>query len=166
MRFKYCPKCGKKLSLKELGDEGEMPYCISCEEPYMDSFNTCVIVTIINGDKIALVKQDRISETNWILVAGYVKEGETAEETVSREVEEETGISVKDCKYISSYFHENGDNLMLGFIASVVDDEFSTSSEIDDIKWFKIEESEKFMKKGSIAHQHFCKVRNYLNKLD
>jgi len=162
MKFKYCPICGNKLSLKELGDEGKIPYCNSCEQPYFDSFNTCVIVTMINGDKIALVKQDRISKRHWILIAGYMVEGETAEQTVLREVEEETGISVNECKYISSYFHERGDNLMLGFIAFVSDDEFSISSEIDEIKWFDIKDTEKYLKDGSIAYQHFCKVRNHL----
>lgn len=27
MRFQYCPHCGKKAELKEIGDEGLIPYC-------------------------------------------------------------------------------------------------------------------------------------------
>ncbi|MFW6040723.1 MAG: NUDIX domain-containing protein [Thermoplasmatota archaeon] len=163
MRFKYCPECGNELVSKEIGDEGEIPYCSVCDEIYFDSFNTCVIVTVINDDKIALVKQYRLSKNYWILIAGYVNEGETAEETVIREVWEEITIPVIECKYISSYFHDRVDNLMLGFVAFVEEDRFSTSNELDDIRWFKIDEAEEYLKEGSIAHEHFCNVKDYLN---
>ena len=166
MKCKYCPKCGKELELKEIGDEGNMPYCPSCDVPYFNIFNTCVIVTVINDDKIALVKQYRLTEKYWILIAGYINEGETAEETVKREVQEETGVPVKDCKYISSYFHKRGYNLMLGFIAFVDDEKFSTSREIDEIRWFKIEEAEDHLKEGTIAYEHFCNMKGYLKKQD
>lgn len=164
MRFKYCPVCGKELKLKKIGDEGKIPYCTSCDTPHFEMFNTCVIVTVINDDNIALVKQYRLTEKYWILIAGYINEGETAEETVKREVEEETGLIVDDCEYISSYFHKQGDNLMLGFIAFVGEQEFSISSEIDEIRWFTIEEAENYLKEGTIAHDHFCKVKEYLKK--
>ncbi len=166
MRFKYCPVCGKELILKELGDEGKIPYCTSCEEPYFNVFNTCVIITVIRDDEIVLVKQYRLTKKYWILIAGYINEGETVEETVKREVEEETGLSVKDCKYISSYFHKRGDNLMLGFIAFVDEDEVSTSNEIDEISWFKMDEAEEHLKEGTIAHDHFCNVKEHLKKQD
>ena len=158
--------CGKELELKEVGDEGKIPYCSTCDTHYFDFFNTCVIVTVIKDNKIALVKQYRLSEKYWILIAGYINEGENAEETVKREVEEETGLPVKDCKYISSYFHRGGDNLMLGFIAFVGEEKFSTSSEIDEISWFKIEEAENHLKEDTIAHEHFCNVEGYLKKQD
>ena len=166
MRFKYCPDCGKELESKEMRDEGKTRYCSSCDKPLFNIFNTCVIVTVIDDDKIALVKQYRLTEKYWILIAGYITEGETAEETVKREVEEETGLSVNDCKYISSYFHQRGDNLMLGFIAFVDEDEVSTSNEIDEISWFKMDEAEEHLKEGTIAHDHFCNVKEHLKKQD
>lgn len=36
MRFTYCPDCGKKLIMKEIGDEGEIPYCDGCKKPLLD----------------------------------------------------------------------------------------------------------------------------------
>ena len=30
MTFDFCPKCGEKLVLKPIGDEGEVPFCESC----------------------------------------------------------------------------------------------------------------------------------------
>ena len=36
MRFAYCPHCGTKAILKEIGDEGLMPYCDQCQIPLWD----------------------------------------------------------------------------------------------------------------------------------
>ena len=30
MKFTYCPDCGDKLVPKTLGDEGDVPFCESC----------------------------------------------------------------------------------------------------------------------------------------
>lgn len=33
MHFTYCPHCGTKLTGKEIGDEGIIPYCEKCSVP-------------------------------------------------------------------------------------------------------------------------------------
>lgn len=33
MRFTYCPYCGEKLTKKEIGDEGLVPFCEKCNVP-------------------------------------------------------------------------------------------------------------------------------------
>lgn len=166
MGFKFCTKCGEKLGEKEVGDEGILPYCYACEKPYFDIFNICVLVAIIKNNKIALLKQDYVSTTNWGLVAGYIKKGENAEETLVREVEEETGLKVNEYTYISSYFHDKSKNLMLGFIAYVDDGDFSISKEVDNIKWFTVKEAESFMRDGSTAQKHFRNVKKYLKDIE
>lgn len=39
MRFQYCPHCGKKSEMKEIGDEGLIPYCAQCKLPLWDILN-------------------------------------------------------------------------------------------------------------------------------
>ena len=57
-------------------------------------------------DHIVLIKQYGGEE--YLLVAGYVNQGESAEETVVREIKEELGMSVKKLKYNKSeYFPQN-----------------------------------------------------------
>ena len=53
MHFEYCPYCGRKLELKEIGDEGMLPYCVQCETPLWDMFTTSVICE----DRIMYPKQ-------------------------------------------------------------------------------------------------------------
>jgi NAD+ diphosphatase len=75
MKFKFCPICGRELIPKEIGDEGLLPYCEKCRKPYFDWIGQAVIVAVVNEfDEVALLRQDYVSKTNWILVAGYIKE--------------------------------------------------------------------------------------------
>ena len=51
MRYSYCPKCGKKLIEKEIGDEGLVPFCEVCSVPWWDTFQTCMITAVTNEKK-------------------------------------------------------------------------------------------------------------------
>lgn len=50
MRFTYCPHCGDKLIHKEIGDEGLIPYCASCEVLLWDMFTTSIIAAVVNEE--------------------------------------------------------------------------------------------------------------------
>ena len=93
MHFNYCPHCGKRLIEKEIGDEGLIPFCDNCNIPLWDMFTTSIIAAVINkNNEIALLKQNYVSETKYVLVAGIMKLGESAEESAIREIKEELGI--------------------------------------------------------------------------
>ena len=104
MHFRFCPFCGKQLIDKEIGDEGKIPFCENCSIPLWDMFTTSVIVAVINEyDEIALLRQNYVSTTKYVCVAGIMKLGESAEETVAREVFEELGQTVESIQYVHSY---------------------------------------------------------------
>ena len=93
MKFLHCPYCGEKLIQMSIGDEGLMPFCNSCDKPIFDMFYTCTITLVVNElGEVALIKQGYVSQTNYVLIAGYIKSGESAELTAFREVEEEIGL--------------------------------------------------------------------------
>ena len=104
MHFTYCPYCGSKAIQKEIGDEGKIPYCTQCEIPLWDMFITSIICAVVNEQKeIALLRQNYVSQTHFVCLAGVIKMGETAEETVRREVKEEIGLDVEWLEYIETY---------------------------------------------------------------
>ncbi|MBQ8569006.1 MAG: NUDIX domain-containing protein [Oscillospiraceae bacterium] len=156
MKFTYCPDCSEKLSLKEIGDEGLVPFCEKCGRPWFSFSYPCVIclVTDETGENVALIKQSYVSD-NYICVAGYVKEGENLEYTAKREVSEETGLEVVSVRYVKSRYYEKRDNLMCGFVCTVKKGNFDISSEVDSASWFTLDEAEKRLRKGSIAWQLF-----------
>ena len=154
MRFTYCPHCGNKLGKKEIGDEGLIPYCSCCEVPLWDMFTTCIIAAVVNEhNEIALIRQNYVSETSYVCVAGIMKMGESAEETAAREIKEEIGQTVKSLEYIASYPYEKKEMLMLGYKAVVEKSEFILSGEVDSAEWVKIDSALELLREGSIAWQ-------------
>lgn len=151
MTFSYCPQCGEKLSMKEIGDEGLVPFCEKCSRPFFPFSYPCVLCLVTDGaGNFLLIKQGYVSE-NHVCVAGYIKQGETVEAAAAREVAEETGLAVKSVRYISSWHHKRGDNLMLGFAAYVERGEISLSGEVDSAGWFSADASRELLKNSSVA---------------
>lgn len=154
MKFIYCPHCGNKLIKKEIGDEGMMPFCEMCSVPLWDMFSTCVIVAVVNEmDEVALIKQSYVTTKSYVCVAGYMKMGESAEESAIREVKEELGLDVEKLEFVNSYPYKEKEMLMLGFKAKVKKAEFICSGEVDTAKWFKFEDALENIREGKIAWQ-------------
>ena len=105
---------------KEIGDEGLIPYCDSCRVPLWDMFTTCIIRAVVSEyEEIALLRQNYVSTIDHVCMAGVMKLGGSAEETVRREVKEEIGLDVETLEFIQSYPYEKKEMLMLGFHATV-----------------------------------------------
>lgn len=154
MHFTFCPHCGKKLIRKEIGDEGMIPFCEDCNIPLWDMFSTCVIAAVVNEcGEIALLRQNYVSTTKYVCVAGIMKLGESAEETVIREVKEEIGQDVEELEFVSSYPYEKKEMLMLGYKAFVKKQDFKLSVEVDSVEWVKFENALSLLREGSIAWQ-------------
>lgn len=154
MRFTYCPHCGTKLIHKEVGDEGMVPYCEKCRVPLWDMFTTSIIAAVVNEyNEVALLRQSYVSATKYVCIAGIMKIGESAEDTVIREVFEEIGQKVEKLKFISSYPYEKKEMLMLGYKAFVKKQDFKLSGEVDAAEWVKYENALSFLREGSIGWQ-------------
>lgn len=120
MHFTYCPHCGSRLVKKEIGDEGLIPFCETCSVPLWDMFTTSIIAAVVNEQKeVALLRQDYVSTASHVCVAGIMKMGESAEDTVVREVKEELGLDVEELNFVKSYPFEKKEMLMLGYRARV-----------------------------------------------
>ena len=152
MRFTYCPHCGTKLISKEIGDEGMIPFCENCNIPLWDMFTTSIIAAVVNEyNEIALLRQNYVSATHYVCVAGIMKIGESAEDTVIREVREEIGQKVEKLEFIRSYPYEKKEMLMLGYKATVKKQDFKLSGEVDSAEWVKYENALSLLREGSIA---------------
>lgn len=154
MRFSYCPHCGTKTILKEIGDEGMIPFCETCSVPLWDMFTTSIIAAVVNEfDEVALLRQNYVSTTKYVCVAGIMKLGESAEETVVREVKEEIGQDVIELSFVRSYPYDKKEMLMLGYKAVVKKQEFRLSGEVDSVEWVPFDQALSKLREGSIAWQ-------------
>lgn len=139
MKFNYCPICGGKLEERYSWDEGEVPYCPKDDIFFFDTPKPCIIVAVIKDDNILLLKQSYIYKNSKVLLSGYVTNGETVEETVHREVLEESGLKVKGLKYLGSQYVSKKEIIMLTFMAKYDGGEIKKSSEVEFVNWSKLE---------------------------
>ena len=159
MKFVFCPLCGSKLTTKQVGDEGEIPFCGNCGRPWFSFSYPCVICLLTDGEgRFALIKQTYATK-NYVCVAGFIKEQETAEQTAIREVREETGLEVLKLRYVNSYFYPKHDNLMLGYVCTVKPGEFKLSGEVERAGWFRLEEARELLSHGTVGKDL---LRDYL----
>ena len=158
MRFEYCPNCGTKNVPREIGDEGMIPYCENCKRPWFDMFSTCVLNVVMNeDDEVLLIRQSYGDTAKFVGVAGFMKVGETPEQSAVREVLEETGLNAVRTAYIDSAFYDGRDQLMLGMLTRVRKADTSISGELLEAKWFSIDEAIDTVREGSII-QRFIKA--------
>ena len=111
---KYCGACGSKL----LHDKRErMMRCPKCNAMQYPKISPAVIVGVIDRaqNKILMTKYAGREYKKYALIAGFTEIGETAEDTVRREVLEETGVHVKNVRYYKSQPWSFSDTLLLGF---------------------------------------------------
>lgn len=148
----YCPVCGEKLALYVHDQEGLVPFCKHCEQFRFPQFATAVSMVAVNRtkDKILLAKHK--NQDDFILFAGYVKKGETAEKTVTREFREETKLNVVKYRYMSSRYHEPHNVLMLNFLVVAENGEITLdTSELDEAAWFDFDGALEAVRKDSDA---------------
>lgn len=153
MDFRFCPQCGAELSRKEIGDEGGVPFCGSCNRPWFGFSYPCVICLLHDGAGNYALIQQTYATKNFVCVAGFIHAGETAEQTAVREIREETGLEVQDIRYISSYYYPKHDNLMLGYLCRVERGEFRLSGEVKTAGWFGLEEARELLSHGTVGKE-------------
>ncbi len=99
--YKFCPRCKSELS----NDSGLYFKCPACDFYFYVNPVPCnaVILENIHGE-ILLVKRKFDPKKNfWDVPGGFMKTGETVEESVQRELREELGTEAQNLQYIASY---------------------------------------------------------------
>ena len=95
----FCGQCGKKMIHSK--DE-RMLRCGHCGNTVYPKICPAVIVEVTDGDRLLVTRYNGAKKDSYALIAGFAEIGETIEETVRREVMEETGIKVKNLIYYKS----------------------------------------------------------------
>ncbi|HIR66875.1 MAG TPA: NUDIX domain-containing protein [Candidatus Coproplasma avicola] len=148
----YCSVCGEKLALVVNKYEGLVPFCKNCNEYRFPQFATAVSLVVTNRAKDKILLAKHLGQDDYILIAGYVKKGETAEKAVTREFKEETKLNAVKYKYMSSRYHEPRNVLMLNFLVIAENgDVVADPGEIEECTWFGFDEALEKVRKNSVA---------------
>ena len=96
-----------------------------------------VLVTDPTGERALLGRQSSWAAGRYSTIAGFVEPGESLEDAVIREVEEETGVVAGDVEYVASQPWPFPSSLMLGFRAVARTLEITLrDGELEDARWF------------------------------
>lgn len=130
----FCSRCGSKTK-----DKGKVraKECPDCGLIMFPRISPAIIVLVEKDGKVLLAKAVRFKEDIYSVLAGFVEPGETLEEAVEREVEEEVGIKVKDIRYFGSQPWPFPDSLMIAFVARYKSGRIKIDrDELVDARWF------------------------------
>ena len=118
----FCGRCGERL---EYSHQERAMICPSCGNVVYPKIAPAVIVGILNssGNKIVMTRYAGREYKGHALVAGFCEIGETAEDTVRREVLEEVGLHVRNIRYYKSQPWGFDSNLLFGYYCTADDDE-------------------------------------------
>jgi NAD+ diphosphatase len=161
----YCGCCGAQTENKT--DE-RAKICNSCGYINYPRISPAVIVAVTKGSEILLAQGIRFKGGFYSVLAGFVEPGETFEECVQREIEEEVGIKVKNIKYFASQPWPFPDSLMVGFTAEYASGQIIIDKkEICDANWFTVDSLPSIPQIGTIARHlidWFCSSNGTLNQ--
>lgn len=135
---KFCGRCGSRMVP---GTNERKMVCPHCRQEVFPRINPAIIVAVHDGDRLLMTKYNRPGAW-YVLIAGFVEIGETAEDTVRREVMEEAGVKVKNIRYFGSQPWGVPGNLTLGYTAELDGSDEITldTNELSAGRWFIREE--------------------------
>lgn len=137
-RHRFCGACGQAL---EFVCAGWLGRCLGCAIEHYPRTDPAVIVTVSDGERLLLGREASWAPRRWSVLAGFVEPGETLEQTVQREVFEESRVRVRACRYLGSQPWPFPSSLMLGFEAEAEPDEpIPNTEELEDVRWYSREE--------------------------
>ena len=112
-----------------------------CDSVIYPRINPAVIVGVLKGDCLLITRYRRGFAHN-ALIAGFTEIGETLEETVAREVMEETGVKVKNIRYYKSQPWGMAQDILVGYFCDA-DGDGTIRMDEDELKyaeWVKRED--------------------------
>ena len=136
-RNRFCGVCGAAVAFARGGFVGR---CGQCGTEHYPRVDPAVIVAVENNGRLLLGRQATWAPRRWSVLAGFVEPGETFEQTVAREVFEETRVRVIQSHYLGTQPWPFPGALMVGFQASAHDDVPTVDGELEAARWFDVEE--------------------------
>jgi NAD+ diphosphatase len=132
---RFCGRCGQP-TVNAPADRAKL--CPQCGLLSFPRLSPAVIMLIQRGDDEFLLARNRaFADGFYSVLAGFVEPGESLEEAVAREVQEEVGLEIRDIRYFGSQPWPFPHQLMIGFTAHYASGEISLQAdELVEANWY------------------------------
>ena len=132
----YCGVCGSPAQ-PEAGGNSRVCGNERCGREIFPRVDPAIIVLVADQDRCLLGRKSSWPEGRYSTIAGFVEPGESLEDSVRREVYEETNVRVGEVRYHSSQPWPFPSSLMLGFVAEATSSDIVLNDrELEDVQWF------------------------------
>jgi len=130
----YCGACATPTRART--DERSR-HCPACGLVAYPRVAPAVMCLARRGSELLLARSPRFARGMYSALAGFVEPGETIEQCVEREVQEEVGVKVRNLRYFGSQPWPFPHSLMIAFHAEFDSGEIGIDAvEIEDAQWF------------------------------
>ena len=146
---RFCSRCG--------GRPRQLPHnwgkqCPDCATEHFPHIHPCAIVMIRRDNQLLLIRKPEWAPGRYGLVAGFLDVGESLEECAVRETREETGIAIKNIRYVTSQCWPFPSQVMAGFVAEYAGGTLCVDgNEVEDARWFSLDSLPTLPARRSIA---------------
>lgn len=134
-KSRVCSRCGGGMDAI-VGSWGKR--CRACGAEHFPHIHPCTLVLVSRGDELLLVRKAEWPAGYYSIPSGFCDFGESLEGCARREVEEETGIRIRNLVYVGSQSWPFPAQLMAGFRAEYAGGELAVDhEELEDAAWFR-----------------------------
>lgn len=154
---RFCGRCGSEMAR---GEKERSIVCPKCGSVVYPRISPVVIVAVRNGDKLLMAHNIDNPNPRLFLISGFVEVGESLEQAVRREVQEEAGVKVKNVRYFGSQPWPFSDSLIAGFTAELDGDDtiHMQEAELSEATWVRREDIPEYETDVSIS---CCLIENF-----
>ncbi len=147
----HCGRCGTPTAPKP---EERVRVCPACKLAAYPRVAPAVMALVTRGREILLGRSPHFPAGMYSALAGFVEPGETLEQCVAREVEEEVGVTVANLSYFASQPWPFPHSLMIAFVCEWTGGEIrAQEGEIEAADWFDVLQLPILPSKISIARR-------------
>ena len=133
LRHPFCAQCGNQTQVLE---GGYKRICGNCGSEHFPRTDPVVIMLATYGDQCLLGRQRGWPDGMLSALAGFMEPGETIEEAVARELQEEAGLEVDSVSYLGAQPWPFPGSLMIGCMAQATSLEVSVDEvELEEAHW-------------------------------
>lgn len=143
MKFRFCPACARPLIPVPSGEDAGLPHCpdghyVHYQNPAVTSF----AFIEDDGRYLALRRAHAPAHGEWDLPGGFIEAGEYPEDSIRREILEETGLTVSDLKVFGAWTGQYGDGgkwtVDIAYHCRRDSGEFTMSAEKSEAAWLPL----------------------------
>lgn len=140
--YRFCPQCATALEAivqQEDGGAKERLRCPACSWTHWNNPTPVLAAVIQYQDKILLARNAAWPMKMYALITGFMEAGETPQEGIAREIEEETSLQAEQLDLIGVYDFQRMNQVIIAYHARCRG-EVKLSPELVDYKLFAYEQ--------------------------